>query len=66
MEIVETSTTKRKTSNPREGLLLSIKGQIAHIPNLKPLFADWKGISCRYISPWVEPLREKVRERLQR
>lgn len=68
--ILETSTaevpkTTTKIINPREALLLKLKGQSAHIPNLKPVFADWRGISSRHMSPWVEPLREKVNTRLQ-
>ncbi|ROV86801.1 hypothetical protein VMCG_10850 [Cytospora schulzeri] len=54
-----------RVNNEREALLSSIKGQIITIPDLKPDFNDWKGIQSRHVSPWLEPLREKVRTRLE-
>jgi hypothetical protein len=63
---VETvSKAELKVANLRDELLLRIKGQTAHIPNLEPLFYDWD-ISYRPVSQWLEPLREKVKTRLQR
>ncbi|KAK5988014.1 Sesquiterpene cyclase hepA [Cladobotryum mycophilum] len=52
-------------TNPRDTLLSRLKGQTAHIPNLKPIFAGWKGVSSQHISPSVEPLRKMVNIRLQ-
>jgi len=53
------------TINPREALLLHLKGRTARIPDLKPVLAGWRGISSRHMSPFVEPLREKVNARLR-
>ncbi|KAJ2990753.1 hypothetical protein NUW58_g2797 [Xylaria curta] len=62
-ESVEISrTTMLQPIDEREQLLLKLRGQTAHIPDLRPIFADWKGVNHRYISPWVEPLRKKVEE----
>ncbi|KAL7623800.1 hypothetical protein AAE478_005353 [Parahypoxylon ruwenzoriense] len=51
--------------NPREALLLRIRNQTLQIPDLRPLFADWKGISCRHINPRLELLKGKVATRLR-
>ena len=59
------SLTANTTINPREELLSNLKGQTAHIPNLKPIFADWKGIPSRHMSPFVAPLREKMNTRIR-
>jgi hypothetical protein len=50
---------------PRQELVEQLKGQTAHIPALEPIFAGWKGISQRHISPFLEPLRQKVDARVQ-
>jgi hypothetical protein len=56
----------KMSSNQREQLLNNIRGQKALIPDLKAIFADWKGIQHRHVSPWLEPLREKVNTKIQR
>ncbi|KAI3395276.1 hypothetical protein diail_1474 [Diaporthe ilicicola] len=61
---VNLSTSTLRAENARQALLSSIKGQVITIPDLKPIFDDWKGIQSRQIGPWLEPLREKVRGRL--
>lgn len=53
------------TINPREALLLNLKGRTARIPDLKPVLAGWRGTSSRHMSPFIEPLREKVNARLR-
>ncbi|KAI1337117.1 isoprenoid synthase domain-containing protein [Xylariaceae sp. FL0016] len=62
---VQLDTLQLSAINPRDALLARLKGQPAHIPDLKPIFADWRGISHRHISLWVDQLREKVKTRLQ-
>ncbi|KAH7324237.1 isoprenoid synthase domain-containing protein [Stachybotrys elegans] len=49
----------------RDELLLKIRGQTAHLPDLRPIFQDWKGISHRHVSPWLEPLRDTVNQKIQ-
>ncbi|RYP85752.1 hypothetical protein DL769_000926 [Monosporascus sp. CRB-8-3] len=53
------------STNPREALLSRIKGRTAYIPNLKPIFSDWRGTSSRHCSKWVELLRKEAEIRIQ-
>ncbi|KAI1332884.1 isoprenoid synthase domain-containing protein [Xylariaceae sp. FL0255] len=54
-----------QTLDKREQLLSKIRGQTIRIPDLKCVFADWKGIDNRHISPWTQKLEHKVNERLR-
>ncbi|GAP82510.1 putative terpene synthase metal binding domain protein [Rosellinia necatrix] len=49
----------------RQQLLLKIRGKTVHIPDLQPIFADWLEVHRHQISPWIEPLRKKVNEKIQ-
>ncbi|KAI5920417.1 isoprenoid synthase domain-containing protein [Camillea tinctor] len=51
--------------DPRTALFLNMKGQIVHIPNLKLILSDWKGVPSPHINPSLEPLRESVSKRLR-
>ncbi|KAI2640597.1 hypothetical protein GGS26DRAFT_538962 [Hypomontagnella submonticulosa] len=64
--VEQSSAVLSSETNKRDELLLKMKGQTVQIPDLKPIFADWKGVYHHHISPWVEPLRRKVNERIQR
>ncbi|RYP47626.1 hypothetical protein DL768_006342 [Monosporascus sp. mg162] len=61
---LQPKTTTDLTS-PREALLSRLKGRTAHIPNLKPIFSDWRETGLRHCSKWVEPLRKEAEIRIQ-
>ncbi|KAF2756046.1 terpenoid synthase [Pseudovirgaria hyperparasitica] len=50
----------------REQVLEDLRGQTIHIPNLLPIFADWRGASTVHVSTFVDELRVIVTERLRR
>ncbi|KAJ4393000.1 hypothetical protein N0V93_002204 [Gnomoniopsis smithogilvyi] len=62
---LQISDPTKGVKNERESLLLRIKGLNITIPDLKPIFHDWTGISSLKISPWLDLLREKVQDRLE-
>jgi hypothetical protein len=52
--------------NTKAELLHRLKGTIVHLPSLKPVFHNWKGIDTLHINPFYEPLRELVIVKLAR
>jgi hypothetical protein len=58
--------TDTNTANSRAAIVSALKGQIAHIPDLKPAFIDWDGVKVRRISLWEGPLRHEVNKKLQK
>lgn len=54
------------STSPRDVLLSRIKGRIAHIPDLKPIFFDWSGIKSRPVSQYIDLLREEAQTRIER
>lgn len=54
------------SGSPRDVLLSRIKGRIAHIPDLNPIFFDWSGVKSRPVSQYIDLLREEAQTRIER
>jgi len=50
----------------RDELLHKVRGRTIHLPSLKNVLSDWKGITTIHVSPHVEQLRHLVRDRFAR
>ncbi|KAI1812483.1 isoprenoid synthase domain-containing protein [Poronia punctata] len=66
MTVEQATAVLPPSTDHRDQLLSKLRGQTAHIPDLKSIFADWKGVRHLHISPWVEHLRKTVDDRIQR
>ncbi|KAI0190865.1 isoprenoid synthase domain-containing protein [Astrocystis sublimbata] len=53
-----------KSCNTRDVLFHKVKGRKIHLPNLKTIFHNWRGISADYVNPGLHALRPKVTWRL--
>lgn len=59
-------STGADVKSPRQTLLSNMEGHSVHIPNLKPVFSGWEGVSNPQINPGLEIARQEAATRIQR